>query len=184
MVQGTVRMSAQERRESVIRAAIIEFARGGYAGTATASIARRVGVSQPYLFRLFPDKRAIFLAASRRCSDEIQERFAAASEGLEPEAARRAMASAYAELIADRDRLLFQMQSYVAAAIAEEAGDPAFAAEIRAGWAELWDLVSSRIGGDDEAGEFMSTGMLINTLLALGFPREHRVWARLDPDGK
>jgi AcrR family transcriptional regulator len=56
------RISAQERRESVIRAAIAEFAITGYHGTTTAAIARRVGVTQPYLFRLFPDKKAIFHA--------------------------------------------------------------------------------------------------------------------------
>lgn len=177
-------MTAEERRESVIRAAIIEFARGGYAGTATASIARRVGVSQPYLFRLFPDKRAIFLAAARRCTDEIREQFAAASEGLEPEDAYHAMSDAYTELIADRDLLLFQMQSYVAAAIAEEAGDPEFGAEIRAAWADLWDLVSSRLGGERETAEFMAAGMLINTLLALGFAQEHRVWTSMEPTGR
>ncbi|WP_406530887.1 helix-turn-helix domain-containing protein, partial [Streptomyces sp. I8-5] len=57
------RMSAEERRESVIRAAITEFARGGYSATSTEAIAKRVGVSQPYLFRLFPSKQAMFLAA-------------------------------------------------------------------------------------------------------------------------
>jgi len=57
-----VRMSAEERRESVVRAAMSEFAHGGYHGTSTEAIARRVGVSQPYLFRLFPNKQAIFLA--------------------------------------------------------------------------------------------------------------------------
>jgi AcrR family transcriptional regulator len=42
-----VRMSAEERRESVIRAAIGEFSRSGYYGTSTEVIAKRVGVSQP-----------------------------------------------------------------------------------------------------------------------------------------
>jgi AcrR family transcriptional regulator len=119
MAKTSERMSAEERRERVIEAAITEFARGGYASTSTASIAERVGVSQPYLFRLFPDKRAIFLAAARRCTDEVKDRFCEASAGLPPDQAHDAMADAYAELIADRTRLLFQMQMYVAAASAE-----------------------------------------------------------------
>jgi AcrR family transcriptional regulator len=122
MAKDSSRMSAEERRERVIEAAIIEFARGGYATTSTAAIARRVGVSQPYLFRLFPDKRAIFLAAARRCTDEIRERFAQVSAGLPPGAAHDAMAAAYTEFTADPDRLLFQMQMYVAAATAEREG--------------------------------------------------------------
>ncbi|MEU1275357.1 TetR/AcrR family transcriptional regulator [Streptomyces sp. NPDC005799] len=64
------RISAQEGREAVIRAAIAEFARTGYHGTSTAAIANRVGVTQPYVFRLFPDKRAIFVAALVRSMDD------------------------------------------------------------------------------------------------------------------
>jgi AcrR family transcriptional regulator len=177
------RMSADERREDVIRAAITEFAHGGYAGTSTAAIAARVGVSQPYLFRLFRDKRAIFLAAARRCTDEIRERFDAVSDGRSPDAAYEAMADAYSELIADRDRLLFQMQMYVAAATAEELDDLEFAAEIRSAWTALWDLVNERLGGHERSGAFMGTGMLINVLLAMGYPQDHRVWASCAPDG-
>ena len=44
-----------------------EFAAGGYVGTSTDSIARAVGVSQPYLFQLFGTKRDLFLAVVRRC---------------------------------------------------------------------------------------------------------------------
>lgn len=170
-------MSADERREAVVGAAITEFARGGYAGTSTAAIATRVGVSQPYLFRLFPDKRAIFLAAAQRCTDEIRQRFAEVSEGMPPDKAREAMSEAYAELITDRDRLLFQMQMYVASATAQQAGDAEFAAEIRAAWSQLWDLVHRRLGGEDETADFMSSGMLINVLMTMGFPDDHRVWS-------
>jgi AcrR family transcriptional regulator len=173
-------MSAEERREAVVRAAITEFARGGYQGTSTAAIASRVGVSQPYLFRLFPDKRAIFLAAAKRCTDEIRERFAEVSDGLPADKAHAAMADAYSEMIADRDRLMFQMQMSVAAAVATVAGDAEFAAEIRRAWTELWDLVQSRLVGAKATGDFMSTGMLINVLLAMGYPLDHRVWASCD----
>ena len=85
------RMSADERREAVLDAAMIEFGLGGYVGTSTESIARRVGVSQPYLFRLFPSKKAIFLAAVERCFDRIQALFETAAEGLTGDAAMSAM---------------------------------------------------------------------------------------------
>ncbi|WP_165984450.1 TetR/AcrR family transcriptional regulator [Streptomyces sp. YIM 98790] len=180
----SVRLSAEERRESVVRAAIAEFAHGGYAGTSTGAIARRVGVSQPYLFRLFPDKRAIFLAAARRCTEQIRRRFAEAAEGVPPERAHEAMGEAYNELISDRDQLLFQMQMYVAAAVAERAGDADFAAQLRSFWEELWDLVHLRQGADPvQTAEFMAKGMLINVLLTMGFPAGHRVWAGLGEKG-
>lgn len=140
-------MSAQERRESVIRAAISEFAMGGYAGTSTEAIAKRVGVSQPYLFRLFKNKRELFLAASVRCLEETVTAF---SDALaeQPEAPPKdVMAGAYLRLLDDHERLLMQMQTYVAVASAEAVGDHEFGELIRAEWAEIWDRASLAFGG-------------------------------------
>jgi AcrR family transcriptional regulator len=178
-----VRMSAEERRESIVRAASAEFARGGYHGTSTEAIARRVGVSQPYLFRLFPGKKAIFLAAAERCVADTIRMFTEASEGLEGEAALHAMASAYTRTIAERPELLMmQMQMYLAVAAAEQEGDHEFGETVRAGWLRLWDVVHLALGADvGETTDFMAHGMLINCLAAMGFPAGHRVWEGLDP---
>jgi AcrR family transcriptional regulator len=136
------RMSAEERRESVIRAATTEFARGGYHGTSTEAIARRVGVSQPYLFRLFPGKKAIFLAAAERCVEDTIRTFAEAAEGLEGDEALHAMGGAYIKTISEQpERLMMQMQMYLAVAAAEEEGDHEFGEAVRAGWMRLWDTV-------------------------------------------
>ncbi|MGR4882934.1 TetR/AcrR family transcriptional regulator [Streptomyces sp. LARHCF249] len=180
------RMSAEERRESVIRAAVHEFARGGYYGTSTEAIAKRVGVSQPYLFRLFPNKLAIFLAAAERCLLETREVFAAAGEGLQGEEAVQAMANAYTRLIAeDPDKLQMQLQMYVTVAAAEAAGDHELGELVRKGWMELWDTIRVPFGGDvGETTTFMAYGMLINTLAAMGFPPEHRVWEGLYPSAR
>ncbi|MEV5100773.1 TetR/AcrR family transcriptional regulator [Streptomyces massasporeus] len=177
------RMSAEERRESVIRAATTEFARGGYHGTSTEAIARRVGVSQPYLFRLFPGKKAIFLAAAERCVEDTIRMFAEAAEGLEGEEARRAMGGAYVETISEQpERLMMQMQMYLAVAAAEEEGDREFGEAVRTGWMRLWDTIHLPLGADThETTTFLAQGMLINCLVAMGFPADHRVWAGLDP---
>ncbi|GGR72612.1 TetR family transcriptional regulator [Streptomyces aureoverticillatus] len=174
-------MSAEERRESVIRAAMSEFARGGYHGTSTEAIAKRVGVSQPYLFRLFPGKKAIFLAASARCLEETRKVFAEASEGLRGDEALHAMAAAYMRLIAsDPDKLQMQLQTYVAVAAAEAAGDHEFGEMVRAGWMEIWEAAHLPLGADvSETTTFMAYGMLINILSAMGFSAEHRVWEGL-----
>ncbi|MFD4630030.1 TetR/AcrR family transcriptional regulator [Streptomyces sp. NPDC058284] len=174
-----VRMSAEERRESVIRAAMVEFARSGYKGTSTEAIAKRVGVSQPYLFRLFRDKRAIFLAAAERCCQETAEVFQEASKGLEGEKAVQAMGQAYQSLIADDpDKLLMQMQMYVATAAAEASDDPEFGAALRAAWTEMYDTVRLALGADiDRTTTFLAYGMLINVLVSMGFQPDHRVWA-------
>ncbi|MFE7929449.1 TetR/AcrR family transcriptional regulator [Streptomyces sp. NPDC057456] len=181
-----VRMSADERRESVIRAAESEFARGGYHGTSTEAIAKRVGVSQPYLFRLFPGKKAIFLAAAERCMDDTIRMFEEAAEGMEGEEALHAMANAYVKVIAEQPELLMmQMQMYVAVAAAEAEGDRAFGEAVRAGWMRLWDTVHLPLGADvNETTTFMAYGMLINCLVAMGFPPEHRVWEGLYPSAR
>ncbi|MCX5424776.1 TetR/AcrR family transcriptional regulator [Streptomyces sp. NBC_00078] len=173
-----VRMSAEDRRERVVRVAIREFGRGGYHGTSTEAIAERVGVSQPYLFRLFPDKKAIFLAAARRCMEDTVRTFGEATEGLEGESSLDAMESAYTDLIAERpELLLMQMQVHVAVSAAEQAGDYEFGEEVRSGWMRLWDTVHLPLGADpDETTRFLAYGMLINCLVAMGFAPESRLW--------
>jgi AcrR family transcriptional regulator len=179
-------MSAEERRESVIRAATAEFARGGYHGTSTEAIAKRVGVSQPYLFRLFPGKKAIFLAASERCVEDTIRTFEEAAKGLEGEEALHAMADAYTRVIAERPEVLqMQMQMYVAVGAAEQDGDREFGEAVRAGWMRLWDTVHVPLGADiNETTTFLAYGMLINCLVAMGFPPEHRVWEGLYPSAR
>ena len=173
-----VRMSADERRESAIRAAMSEFAHGGYNGTSTEAIARRVGVSQPYLFRLFPNKQAMFLASARYCMESTTQVFAEAVESVPPEERVKVMSGAYQQLIHQHpELLLMQMQTYVAVAAAEAAGDHAFGDAVRECWQELWDTVHLGLGAQvEETTRFMAYGMLVNTLVSLGFPAGHRNW--------
>jgi len=174
-------MSAEERRTSVVAVAMSEFARGGYEGTSTESIARRAGVSQPYLFRLFPNKRAIFLAAAELCMARTRDTFLRAAEGAPPEEAYRAMAEAYLNLISDQDLLMMQMQVQVAVFQAEQNGDKEFGETVRRGWTELFDTVHLLLGGNVKTTtEFMACGMLINTWVALGYPPEDRLWQGVD----
>ncbi|MEV0847747.1 helix-turn-helix domain-containing protein [Streptomyces sp. NPDC049954] len=177
-----VRMSAGERRESAVRAAVVEFAERGYDGTSTESIARRVGVSQPYLFRLFKNKKALFLAAAQHCVGETQRVFQVAGEGLEGEVgevAVAAMGRAYQELLAEQPEVVqMYLQIYGAAAAAKASGDEELAEALRRAWADLFDCVVELHGGDvGEATQFLAYGMLVNNLVALGFSREHRVWS-------
>ncbi|MEU5314774.1 TetR/AcrR family transcriptional regulator [Streptomyces sp. NPDC021562] len=178
-----IRTSAEDRREGVIRAAIKEFGRCGYHGTSTKTIAERVGVSQPYLFRLFPGKKAIFLAAVERCMNDTVHTFQAAAAGLSGEEALQAMANAYTTILAERpELLLLQMQMYVTVAAAERAGDPEVGEAVRSGWMRLWDTVHFSLGADtDETTRFLAHGMLINCLVAMGFVSDSRVWEGIDP---
>ena len=69
-------MSAEERREEVLRAAAVAFADGGYQGTTTQDVADRAGISQPYIFRLFSSKKELFLAVVEDCFKRTDRTFA------------------------------------------------------------------------------------------------------------
>src|SRR5271169_5779785 len=99
------RMTASERRTSVLAAAISEFARSGYAGTSTEAIASRAGISQPYLFRLFGTKKDLFVATYELVSDRIIAAMTRAGIGLEGQDALAAMGEAYVELLQDPEML-------------------------------------------------------------------------------
>ena len=61
------------RRDAIVAAAAVEFAAHGLHGVTTARIAERAGVSDAYLFRFFPTKRELFLAACSRHLDRLEQ---------------------------------------------------------------------------------------------------------------
>ena len=77
----TTRKSAEERKQEILAAAREEFALHGLHGASTDAIARRAGISQPYLFRLFGTKKELFLEQARQCLDRTYETFRAAAQG-------------------------------------------------------------------------------------------------------
>jgi AcrR family transcriptional regulator len=166
-------MSAEERREAVLEAAVAVFAAGGLAGTSTEDVARRAGISQPYLFRLFPTKKALFLALIERCYQRIADAFTAAAGDKTGEQAIEAMGDAYHRLLEDRTLLLLQMQAYAACA------DPEIRAATRAGFKRLWAL-AERLSGMpyDTIVSFFAMGMLMNVAAAMDLPAVDEQWAR------
>ncbi|MBX6372593.1 MAG: TetR/AcrR family transcriptional regulator, partial [Acidothermus sp.] len=134
------RMSAEERREQVLVAAVAEFAKRGLAGTSTEAIAARAGISQPYLFRLFGSKRELFLATVRRCFENVAAAFAAAAEGRTGDDALAAIGASYEKLIADRENLLVQLHMYAAC------DDPVVRDCVREGFRRLYRQVEEISG--------------------------------------
>jgi AcrR family transcriptional regulator len=86
-----IRQSADVRRASVLNAAIVEFAKSGYAGTSTEAIATRAGISQPYLFRLFGTKKELFIATYNVVASRIEDAFTAVAKESEGEEAMKRM---------------------------------------------------------------------------------------------
>jgi AcrR family transcriptional regulator len=164
MQMTTTRMTAAERKDAVLDAALVEFAERGYAGTSTEDIARRAGISQPYLFRLFGTKKELYIASVTRCFRETLELFQRSAEGLRGEEALQAIGNAYIEqLETDKTWLRAQMQSYAASA-----EDADIRAAVRAGYGDLV-AYAKRVSDADGAviWKFFSTGMLLNVLATM-----------------
>jgi AcrR family transcriptional regulator len=169
------RMSAADRRDAVLDAALIEFAQAGYEGTSTEDIARRAGISQPYLFRLFGTKKELFKATSARCLRETLEMFQRAAEGKRGEEALKAIGQAYMDemLGGDRVRLRAQMQAYVAC------DDPEICQVVRDGFGDLV-AYAERVSGlpAQEVSRFFATGMLLNVLASMQVIENPDPWAQ------
>jgi AcrR family transcriptional regulator len=59
------RRRKEARPAELVRAGLEEFAVNGFAGTRLDDVARRAGVAKGTIYRYFPDKEALFLAAVR-----------------------------------------------------------------------------------------------------------------------
>jgi AcrR family transcriptional regulator len=168
------RQTADERRTAVLAAAISEFARSGYAGTSTETIASRAGISQPYLFRLFGTKKDLFVATYDLVADRIVRELTTVSERLEGEEALKALGAAYVELMQDPDLLQVQLHGFAAAP-----ADPDIARSCRRTFEVLAQMVHERTHlTDDELREFFAMGMLINVMSAIDLLSLPDHWAQ------
>ena len=168
--------TAEERREEILEAAEHVFAARGLHGTPTMEIAKAAGISQAYLFRLFPTKAELFTALVERCNHRIERTFvdaaAAAREAGEP--VMTAMGVAYIGLLADRDLLLNQLHAHAAS------DDPAIREQMRRGFARLVEIVERETGAaPQEVRNFFAQGMLLNVLAAMQAQEVDEHWAQL-----
>lgn len=173
------RQTADERREAVIEAALIAFADTGLAGTSTETIARRVGISQPYLFRLFGTKKELFLIAVERCFEETMDVFRQAAKGASStEDALHRMGDAYFELIKDRAKLRMQMQAYAAC------DDVDVRRAVQRGFGELTGMIIGISGASSQVvAHFLAKGMLLNVMASMDVLDAPSGWPQLLRDG-
>jgi AcrR family transcriptional regulator len=175
----TERKSAEERREQILEAALAEFAAHGLEGGSTEAIAKAVGISQPYVFRLFGTKKELFIATVERCMRGTLEMFHTASAGLKGEEALRAIGDAYVERLAsDPTYLHSQMQAYAAS------DDPQIRETVRKGYGELVEYVE-RVSGQppDRVSHFFAKGMLLNVVASMDLLGAEEGWAQRLIDG-
>jgi AcrR family transcriptional regulator len=171
MAVAAVRQSAEERRESILDAALIEFAERGLHGTSTEDIAKRAGISQPYVFRLFGSKKKLFAEACARCMRELREEMESAAAGLTGEEALQAMGKAYREIL-DADPHRLQMHMYAASQ------EPEIREAARSGFGDLYTTFERVTGADAERlTRFFAVGMLINVIASMQLHDSGLGWA-------
>lgn len=150
------RLTAAERSEQLVAAAITAFSATGYAGTTTDDVARLAKVSQPYVIRLFGSKRQLFIAGIEHAADRIEQTFRDAGTDLP------SLAAAYDRLLAERELLAMLLHGYAASS------DPTIGVVVRHRFGRVYQLVQQLAGAEpEELRGFMANGMLLTVLASL-----------------
>jgi AcrR family transcriptional regulator len=153
------RLTAEERQEQLIAAAVTAFSQNGYAGTTTDQVARLAGVSQPYVIRLFRTKQELFIAGVQHAGDRIEAKW---REAAERSPTLESLGDAYGELLAQPELITMLLHGFAAA------GDPAIGDPVRACFGRLYEVVRELTGATAaEARDFFAVGMLLTCLGAM-----------------
>jgi AcrR family transcriptional regulator len=157
-------MAMEERRAIVLRESIPVFARYGYEGATTAEIAKRAGVTQPYIFKLFESKKALFIEACERNMRTTEQQMRDSAGGMTGHEAMEAMGMAYVDRMEnDRDSLLLQMQQYAACY------DEDVQSTVRRCMQSIWNMMVEVSGEPfEQVAVAIAKGMLCNVLAAAG----------------
>jgi AcrR family transcriptional regulator len=176
---ATPRHTADERREEIIRAAVRHFGETGLHGTSTEAIARDVGVSQPYLFRLFGTKKELFMAALRWAFDHTVDRFREAGEAaVDQHDAFRRIGFAYEKLVSDRRYLEIQLQAYASTS------DPEIRRLVNDGFGRMvMEIERHTQATPQQLAVFVGRGMLMNVTSSIGALDDPEGWASMIREG-
>ena len=140
------RLTAAERRDALVAAALRVFSEGSYAGATTAQIARAAGVSEPILYRHFSSKRELYFACLDTAWGRIRAKLEAKREELGPAEAWQSMSpSAMREMRTLLPSLWMQ-------AITEAGEDPEIRRFVRRHMREVHDFFADAMRRVQEAG--------------------------------
>ena len=176
-LRTTLLSTADQRREVVVNSAIAMFAKTGYLGTPISAVAEHAQISSGYVFKLFPSKQGLFIAALERCFSIIHSTLARGAETSPDQTSDgvlTAMGGAYARLISDRELLMLQVHAQSAA------DEPEIAASLRAGLEKLTTLVKTRSNASDDAVQrFFAYGQLCHLVVTTRLDDDGSAWAKL-----
>jgi len=163
------RHSAEEQREAIIAAALPIFATYGLHGASTERIAAVVGISQPYIFRLFKTKKDLFIAVIEHVVGTMMLTFQTAGATVvpdsSPEAILEVLGQAYKQLMHNRYEFLLMLQAFSAA----EDNDVQTLA--RTVMMNVYAYIRQISGASEEAAtQFIAFGMLLTISAAIKLP--------------
>ena len=171
------RSTAEERRKSLVKAAMPVFGQHGFHAASTVEIAKDAGISQAYLFRLFPTKVDLFVAAYAEARKRMAHAFRHAADRAERDGVHslEAMGEAHDGLLnTDRDVLLLHLAAQVGAS-----DEPRIRTALQSCFRELYELVAARSGAsDEELRMWFAHGMLCNVMAAIDAEKVDEPWAR------
>lgn len=137
------RLSAPERRETILAAASDVFSRGGYHGSSIDEIAQAAGISKALIYEHFPSKRELHVSLLEAHVSELFERLgASAALGGQPEARLRRGVDTFFAFVRERQeawRVLFR-----------DAVDPAVAEQLESLRAQATGLIAALMAADPE----------------------------------
>ncbi|SDU14876.1 DNA-binding transcriptional regulator, AcrR family [Jiangella alkaliphila] len=158
-----VRSTAAQRRAEAVAVAMRVVADDGLTTAALQRVADEIGVSQPYVFRLFGSKQGLLLACIDEVGSRVRTEFRAAAAGR-PGDPMTAMGAAFRELLAGGVTGGLWLQ---ASAIARR--DEVVAARCREVIAVLLAEAAGLTGaGGDDLARFLADGALVVLLQAIG----------------
>ncbi|WP_394771123.1 TetR/AcrR family transcriptional regulator [Lacisediminihabitans sp.] len=175
------RSTAEAQRSKIVSHAVRVFAHAGYHATPVAQVAAASGVSPAYVFRLFPGKLALFVAAVEHCYERVRVGLVASAEATDastPEQILAAMSDAYVDLIRDRDLIMLQVHAQSACDV------PEIRAAVQRGLAELVTAVTDASGADASAVQrFVAYGQLCHLIVQADLNSIDETWAHTLSDG-
>ncbi len=83
-MKSASKISGEERRASIIRAARTVFVKNGFSGTTTRQLAAAAGVSEALLFKHFPSKEALYSAILRKSFEDQGSKITERLRSLKP----------------------------------------------------------------------------------------------------
>lgn len=167
--------TGDSRRIDVVAAAIPAFAKKGFHGVTTTEIAKQAGISQPYLYRLYRDKTALFVAVLEAVKGQLRAELVRVSAELPDSPSvdelREALTGVLRRVRENPEPFGVLLQATGAVS------DPVIRRAVIECYRDQVQLLSEDMHVDDETiCWFIAAGHLVNAMAALRPDDVHEPW--------